>query len=511
MFVSNAKEDMRCITMRNKNRIDPFLKEIRRIWKIYPELRFGQLLANTAPLSVYPNLLYTIEEDVLLDALIDIYGRPVKNVLIMGAAGRDFHNFNVYFKDNPEYKVCCFTATQIPGIDNKTYPSELAGKMYPGGIPIHSEDDMDDLIADYNIDEVYFCYSDVSYEHIDGIRDHLALFGIELKTLGPEETQLVSTKPVISVTAVRTGCGKSSVSKKIATLLTEKGFRVGIIRHPMPYADDLNTQRSQKFSRMEDLKYSTIEEREEYEPYISNGMVIWAGIDYEEILHWCEEESDIILWDGGNNDFSFIKPNLSIVVADPLRVGNESLYYPSDININDADVVIINKCNTASGSEIEQLMKNIMKLNYKCEIIRTDSVVTVDNPEIIKNKQVLVVEDGPTLTHGGMKFGAGIISTREYNSYISIPIKYAVGSIADTYKKYPHLYDLIPAMGYSPEQLQDLEDTINAVPCEAVVIATPIDLGKLININKPYTRVHYDIEDGRLDDVIYKFLQEDYR
>ena len=495
--------------MRNQDRIDPFLKEVRRIWKAHPSLRFGQLFANIYSLSKYPAILYGIEDEIMLEDLKQTYGVTVKNVLIMGAAGRDFHNFNVYFKNNPEYKVCCFTATQIPGIDNKIYPVELAGERYPDGIPIFSENKLDDLIADYNIDEVYFCYSDVTYKYIEDIRNTVELFGAKLLTLSPKQTQLESNKPVISVTAVRTGCGKSSVSKKIATLLMDKGLKVGVIRHPMPYADDLRTQEIQRFANEEDLKVCTIEEREEYEPYVSNGMVIWAGIDYQKILREAKKESDVIIWDGGNNDFSFIKPDLSIVVADPLRVGDELKYYPSDINVKFADIVVINKCNNASGSEIEQLMKNIIKLNSDCEIIHTDSIIIADDPEIIRNKLVVVVEDGPTLTHGGMRYGAGIISTRDYNSYIVTPIEYAFGSIADTYKKYPHLYDLIPAMGYSPKQLQDLENTINAVPCDAVIIATPIDLGKLININKPYTRVHYDIEDGVLDSVIDKFVKEE--
>lgn len=489
--------------MRDEKRIDPFLKEIRKIWKLYPTLRFGQLLLNT---TNYPNSLYYIEEDQLLKDLKTTYGKPVKNVIIIGAAGRDFHNFNVYFKNNENYNVVAFTATQIPGIDDKIYPSELSGELYPNGIPIIPEDTLDEMIIEFGVELCVFAYSDVTYDHIANISNMVLLYGSELITLSPEETQLDSVLPVISVTATRTGCGKSSVSKKITELLTDKGYRVGVIRHPMPYADDLNTQAVQKFATSEDLEVCTIEEREEYEPYVSNGMVIWAGIDYETILREAEKESDIILWDGGNNDFSFIKPDLSIVVADPLRVGDELSYYPSDINIKMADVVVINKCDSASEEDILELIDNIKGINKSCKIIETDSIVTVDNSKIIIGADVVVVEDGPTLTHGGMTFGAGVIAAEKYNAMISKGYVYAVGSIKETYDKYKHISTVIPAMGYSNEQLKDLEDTINATPCNAVIIATPIDLGKLIDINKPYTRVHYDIEDGKIDEVIEKFL-----
>ena len=493
--------------MRNQDRIDPFLKEVRRIWKAHPSLRFGQLLMNTQPVSAYPSILYYIEENELMNCLHCTYGEPLKNVLIMGAAGRDFHNYNVYFKNNPNYKVCCFTATQIPGIDNKIYPTELAGERYPDGIPIFPENKLDDLIADYNIDEVYFCYSDVTYEYIEDIRNTVELFSAKLLTLSPEQTQLKSNKPVISVTAVRTGCGKSSVSKKITKLLMDKGLKVGVIRHPMPYADDLRTQEVQRFATEEDLNVCTIEEREEYEPYVSNEMVVWAGIDYQKILKAAEAESDIILWDGGNNDFSFIKPDLSIVVADPLRVGDELKYYPSDINVKCADVVIVNKCNSASGSEIEQLMENIIGLNKNCEIILTDSIVTVD--KYIKGKRVLVVEDGPTLTHGKMKFGAGVVAAKENGCIIISPKPYAVGSLKETYNKYPHVKDVLPAMGYSKEQLQDLENTINKVPCDIVIISTPCRLENIINMEPPIVKVNYYYEDnGELEAIINEFVND---
>lgn len=493
---------------RKIERIDPFLKELRKIWRENPTLRLGQLLLNT---SSYHDTLYYAEEDDLLEALKVTYGAPVKNVIIIGAAGRDFHNFNVYFRDNPEYKVVAFTAAQIPGIDNKTYPAELAGSLYPKGIDIYPEDDLEELIMDNNVDLCIFAYSDVTYEHIADVSNMVELCGSELITLTPEQTQLISTKPVISVTATRTGCGKSSVSLKIAKILTEAGMRVGVIRHPMPYDDDLRLQTIQSFETIGDMDNCTIEEREEYEPYVDAGMKIWAGIDYEMILRAAEAESDIILWDGGNNDFSFIKPDLSIVVADPLRVGDELVYYPSDINIKGADVVIINKCNSATDEQIIKLYSNIQMLNDTkyCDIIETDSVVTVEDIDLIISKDVLVIEDGPTLTHGGMGYGAGVVAAKKYGCNIVSPYNKAIGSIKDTYEKYEHLFNVIPAMGYSPKQLQDLEDTINAVPCDAVIIATPIDLGALIHINKPHVRVHYDIKerDHTLKKIIDVFMK----
>ena len=492
--------------MKKIERIDPFLKELRKIWRANPDLRFGQLIMNSAFNS---NSIYYAEEEDLLEAMHITYGSPIKNVIIIGAAGRDFHNFNVYFKDNSDYNVVAFTAAQIPGISDKMYPAELAGDMYPEGIPIYHEDLLDEIIVEHNVELCVFAYSDVTYDHIENIRNLVELYGAELITLSPEQTQLKSTKPVISVTATRTGCGKSSVSLKIAKILTEAGLKVGVIRHPMPYDDDLRLQKVQNFSMIGDMDSCTIEEREEYEPYVDAGMKIWAGIDYEEILRQAEAESDIILWDGGNNDFSFIKPDLSIVVADPLRVGDELEYYPSDINIKGADYVIINKCNSATIKQINKLEFNIKLLNLDCQIIYTDSVVTVDDPELIEGKDVCVIEDGPTLTHGGMGYGAGYVAAKKYNCDIVSPHRKAVGTIKETYDKYEHLFTVLPAMGYNNKQLIDLEDTINAISCDAVLIATPINLGALIHINKPHIRVHYDIKElgYTLKEIIDNFMR----
>ena len=495
--------------IRSEENIKKFIKEFEKIWLRNKSLRFGQLIANTH--QVYPPSLYYTEDGDMMETLKTTYENMKRNVIIIGAAGRDFHNFNIYFKRNWDYKVVAFTATQIPGIDDKLYPNELSGPLYPYGIPIMPEGNLEDLIEEYDVDLCVFAYSDVTYDHIAGISKKVTALGCELITLSPEQTQIESNLPVISVTATRTGCGKSSVSKKITEQLTKAGHRVGVIRHPMPYDDDLNKQTCQRFATYKDLEICTIEEREEYEPYVEAGLVIWAGVDYEKILRAAEEESDIILWDGGNNDFSFIRPDLSIVVADPLRAGDELKYYPSDINIKDADVIIVNKCNSASEREIDNITCNLIKMRKEeCQIIYSDSIVTVDDSEVIKDKAVVVVEDGPTLTHGGMTYGAGMVAVKEHNCFVINPKHFAKGTIKDTYNKYPHVSEVLPAMGYSDEQLKDLQDTINNVnDAEAAIIATPIDLGKLIRIDMPHTRVHYGYKDvGELDDIINKFVDD---
>lgn len=420
-----------------------------------------------------------------------------KRVVIMGAAGRDFHNFNVYYRDNPDYEVVAFTATQIPDIDGRKYPFELAGKLYPDGIPILSESDLIKVIKDKNVDEVVFAYSDVSHNYVMDKACSVIAAGADFRFIGAEKSMLKSTKPVISICAVRTGCGKSQTTRKVATILKELGKKVTVIRHPMPYGD-LNKQRVQRFAQLEDLdKHEcTIEEREEYEPHINAGIVVYAGVDYLDILREAEKESDIIIWDGGNNDLPFYVPDLEIVVVDPHRPGHELLYYPGTANLYRADVVVINKVDSTTHENIEIVENNIKLKNPKAAIIHADSPIIVDKPEEIKGKKVLVVEDGPTLTHGEMKYGAGIVAARQYGAHEIIdPRPYAVGSIKKTFEKYPHIGTLLPAMGYSKTQMKELEKTINDTPCDMVVVATPIDLGRLLKINKPYKRVRYELQE----------------
>lgn len=420
-----------------------------------------------------------------------------KNVLIMGAAGRDFHNFNVYFRDNEEYNVVAFTATQIPNIDGRMYPSELAGKLYPEGIKIYDEKELLELIHKFKVDEVVFSYSDVPFNYVMTKASIVNAAGVSFRLLGADETMVKSTKPLISVVAVRTGCGKSQTSRKIVELLREAGKKVVSIRHPMPYGD-LVKQKVQRFATLEDLKTHecTIEEIEEYEPHIAMGSVIYAGVDYEAILREAEKEADVIIWDGGNNDMSFYKSDLTITVVDPHRPGHELIYYPGNTSLRMADAVVINKMESADGADILTVMNNIRVVNPKAVIIEGASPLTVEHPELVTGKRVLVVEDGPTLTHGEMKYGAGTVAAQKLNaSEIIDPRPFTVKSITATYQKYPNIGILLPAMGYGEEQMKDLEETINKVDCDSVVIGTPIDLGRILKINKPSTRVKYDLQE----------------
>ncbi len=424
----------------------------------------------------------------------------MKNVIILGAAGRDFHNFNVYFKNNHSYKVVAFTATQIPNIENRIYPIELTGKHYPYGIPIKEQDELPFLIKKLNVDVCVFSYSDISYQNMMSLASVVQAAGADFRILGPNNSMLKSLKPIIAVCATRTGCGKSQTSRKIIDYLTARGKKVVAIRHPMPYGN-LKQQIVQRFSTLTDLtKHKcTIEEMEEYEPHIINGNVIYAGVDYLDILRAAEHDEDgcdIIVWDGGNNDMPFYRPDLMITVADPHRVGHEMNYYPSEVNVRMSDVVIINKIDSADGRDILQLRKNIAQINPQAIIIDAASPIEVVNPEIIKGKKILVVEDGPTLTHGEMKIGAGVIACQKFGAAEMVdPKPYAVGTIIDTYNKYPGIGNVLPAMGYSEQQIKDLEATIANTPCDAVVIATPIDLSRVLKIKKPHTRVHYSLQE----------------
>lgn len=420
-----------------------------------------------------------------------------KRVIIMGAAGRDFHNFNVFFRDNNEYEVVAFTATQIPNIDDRIYPAELAGKLYPQGIQIYHESELTDLIKKFKVDEVVFSYSDVSFEHVMTKASEANAAGASFRLLGVEQTMIKSNKPVVAVLAVRTGCGKSQTSRYVANILRNAGKKVAAIRHPMPYGN-LVTQRVQRFATLEDLiKYNcTIEEMEEYEPHIVNGTVVYAGVDYGDILKQAEQEADVILWDGGNNDTPFYKPDLTITVLDPLRAGHELRYYPGNTSLRIADIAIINKISSATKEQIEQVRNNIKKVNPNAIIIEADSPIEVENPNLIKDKRVLVVEDGPTLTHGEMTIGAGVVAAMQNGAKELVdPRPFAVESIQETYRIYPKIGTLLPAMGYGKKQIKDLEESINRADCDTVVIGTPIDLRRIININKPATRVRYYLKE----------------
>jgi len=422
----------------------------------------------------------------------------MKRILILGAAGRDFHNFNVVFRGNPEYHVVAFTATQIPDIAGRRYPSALAGGLlYPEGIPIFEEKEMEKLIAVENVDAVVFSYSDISHQNLMHLASRAVAAGADFWLLGAEHTQIKSLVPVISVCAVRTGCGKSPVSRMVASELRRQGHKPVVIRHPMPYGD-LAAQAVQRFATMEDLdrQQCTIEEREEYEPHIRQGTVVYAGVDYERILRQAEQEADIILWDGGNNDTPFYRSDLEIVVADPHRPGHEISYFPGEVNLRRADVVVINKADTAPQQDIETVRRNILDSNPEAAIVETACRVSVPQPELVKGRRVLVVEDGPTLTHGEMPYGAGVVAAQQFGAEeLVYPKPFAVGSIRSTYDKYPHLTNLLPAMGYSAQQRHELEETINRVPCDLVLIATPIDLARVIQINKPSLRVTYEVEE----------------
>lgn len=420
-----------------------------------------------------------------------------KQVLIMGAAGRDFHNFNVHFRDNPDYEVVAFTATQIPDIEGRAYPPELAGSLYPQGVPIVSENGLTALIKEKAIDLVVFAYSDVSNQHVMERSSLVNAAGADFVLLGTKSTMIKSQKPLISITAVRTGSGKSQTARRVCNILKNKGKKLAVIRHPMPYGN-LAEQEWQRFGTYEDLDRHkcTIEEREEYEPHIDNGIVVYAGVDYEKILRKAEEESDIIIWDGGNNDFSFYQPDLSIVVLDPHRAGHELLYYPSGVNVRTADIAIINKVDTASLDDIRFVRQNIMTLNPTARIIEAASPISVDDPAVIQGNRVLVIEDGPTLTHGGMPYGAGTIAAQRLGAReIVDPRPYTVDSITATYKEYPKIGRLLPAMGYGNEQIKDLQETVDNVPCDGIVIGTPINLGRLLSFKVPFTRVYYELQE----------------
>ena len=432
-----------------------------------------------------------------------------RRVMIMGAAGRDFHNFNTFFKGSEQFEVIGFTATQIPDIADRKYPSILAGENYPEGIPIYREEELTQLIKEKSIDLVVFAYSDVSHQYVMDSASKASAAGADFMLLGPKSTQIKSQKPLISICAVRTGSGKSQTTRYVSGILKEMGKRISIIRHPMPYGD-LAHQKVQKFTSLEDMKKAscTIEEMEEYEPHINMGNTVFAGVDYELILREAEKESDVIVWDGGNNDFSFYSSDLYIVVLDPHRPGHEIEYYPGEINFLMADILVINKVDTASPEDIEIVKNNIRKYNPKAKVVEAASPITATDPEIIKGKRVLVVEDGPTITHGGMNYGAGTVAAKKYGAKeIVDPREYAVGSIKDTYEKYTTTGPVLPAMGYGKTQIEELEETINKADVDAVVIGTPIDLGKLIKINKPYIRVIYELYVGN-DNTIEEALKD---
>ncbi len=417
--------------------------------------------------------------------------------LIMGAAGRDFHNFNVFYRDNKDYEVIAFTATQIPNIDGRKYPAELAGSLYPAGIPIYPESDLIKLIKEQKIEQVVFAYSDVPHEVVMHKASMVLAAGADFKLMGTETTQVKSTKPVVSICAVRTGSGKSQTTRRVSLILREMGFKVAAIRHPMPYGD-LVKQKVQRFATYADLdKHEcTIEEREEYEPHLDNGVIVYAGVDYEAILRQAEQEVDIVLWDGGNNDFSFYKPDLNIVVADPHRAGHEHAYHPGEANCRMADVFVINKVDTADPDSVIEVRNSLYEMNPNALVIEGASPLFVDDPEAIRGKRVLVVEDGPTLTHGEMKYGAGWIAARRFGAAeIVDPRPFAVGSIHDTYVKYPNTGTILPAMGYGEDMVKDLEKTINKADVDLVISATPIDLNRIIKVNKPMQRVRYELQE----------------
>mgnify|MGYP006284649539 FL=1 len=437
-----------------------------------------------------------------------------KNVIIIGAAGRDFHNFNTYFRDNEAFNVVAFTAAQIPDIDGRKYPAELAGSLYPDGIPIYAEEDLPRLIKELEADDCVFSYSDVTYNHVMQMSAIVNAAGANFVLLGAKDTMVKSTKPVIAVGAIRTGCGKSQTSRRIIELLMEKGLKVVAVRHPMPYGD-LVAQKVQRFATVDDLKKHncTIEEMEEYEPHVVRGNVIYAGVDYEAILRQAENDPngcDVILWDGGNNDFPFYKSDLTVTVTDPHRAGHELLYYPGEATLRMADVVVINKMDSASPENIQIVRESIEKVNGNAIVVDGASPIKVDDPSVIKGKRVLVVEDGPTLTHGEMKIGAGTVAAQKFGASECVdPRPYTVGKLSETFEIYPKIGKLLPAMGYGDQQVKDLEATIDKTDCDAVIIGTPIDLNRIVNIKKPNTRVYYDLQEigsPNLQEVIDDFV-----
>jgi predicted GTPase len=439
-----------------------------------------------------------------------------KNVIIIGAAGRDFHNFNTCYRGNEVYNVVAFTAAQIPDIDGRKYPAELAGELYPDGIPIYAEEELEKLIAELNVETCVFSYSDVPYTRVMNMSARVNAAGANFMLLGPDATMVKSTKPVVAVVATRTGCGKSQTSRKVIEYFMEKGLKVVAIRHPMPYGD-LVAQKVQRFANVSDLEKHkcTVEEMEEYEPHVVRGNVIYAGVDYEAIVRAAEKDPDgcdVILWDGGNNDFPFYNADTVITVADPHRPGHELNYYPGEVNMRIADAIVINKMDSASPEGIQTVRESIAKVNPKAIVIDGASPISVDNPELIKGKRVLVVEDGPTLTHGEMKLGAGTIAARKFGAIEEVdPRPFVVGKLAETFEIYPNIGSLLPAMGYSAEQLKDLETTINNSDCDSVIIGTPIDLNRIIDIKKPNTRVYYDLQEigyPTLDGVLSDFIEK---
>lgn len=439
-----------------------------------------------------------------------------KNVIIIGAAGRDFHNFNTYYRDEESYNVVAFTAAQIPDIDGRKYPKELAGRLYPSGIPIYNEADLPRLIKEFKVSDCVFSYSDVTYNKVMGVSAIVNSAGANFVLLGPGDTMIKSNKPLIAVGAIRTGCGKSQTSRRVIEILMEKGLKVVAIRHPMPYGD-LNAQKVQRFATVQDLEKHkcTVEEMEEYEPHVVRGNVIYAGVDYEAILREAEKDPsgcDVIIWDGGNNDYPFYKPDLMITVTDPHRAGHELRYYPGEVTLRIADVVIINKIDTSAPDAIQEVRNNIDKVNPQAIVIDGASPIKVDDQKLIRGKRVLVVEDGPTLTHGEMKIGAGVVAARKFGAKELVdPRPFTVGRLSDTFRIYPNIGTLLPAMGYGEEQLRDLEKTINNTDCDSVVIATPIDLKRIIKINKPATRVYYDLQEigePNLTQVLDEFVKK---
>lgn len=436
-----------------------------------------------------------------------------KRILILGAAGRDFHNFNVVFRDNPEYQVIGFTATQIPGIADRRYPAKLAGPLYPSGIPIFEEKDLESLIRDSRTDAVVFSYSDISHQNLMHLASRVVAAGADFWLLGSDRTQIRSSVPVVSICAVRTGCGKSPVCRLVASELKREGWKPVVVRHPMPYGD-LAAQAVQRFAVISDLDLNqcTIEEREEYEPHLREGTVVYAGVDYERILRQAEKEGDLVLWDGGNNDTPFYASDLEIVVVDPHRPGHELAYYPGEVNLRRAGVVVINKVDTAAQRDVETVRRNVRASNPKARVIETACRVSVSVPELIKGRRVLVVEDGPTLTHGEMPYGAGVVAARQYGAGELVdPRASAVGSIQSTYQRNPHLTSLLPAMGYSAMQRHELEETINRVECDLVLVATPIDLASVIKLKKPSLRVTYEVEEMTrpgLVEILREFTQK---
>jgi predicted GTPase len=432
-------------------------------------------------------------------------------VLILGAAGRDFHTFNVFFRDNAAYEVVAFTAAQIPGIEARRYPPCLSGPRYPIGIPVYREKDLESLVRDEKIDQVAFAYSDVSHVEVMHLASRVLACGADFRLIGPKHSFLASIRPVIAVCAVRTGCGKNSVVRRLAALLRGRGLKPVVVRHPMPYGD-LAQQIEQRFATIEDCdrQACTVEEREEYEQHMREGTVVYAGVDYERILRSAEKEADVILWDGGNNDWPFFRPDLEIVLLDPHRAGHELLYHPGETNFRRAHVLVVNKLDSAPATGVREVMANIARINPAATVVQARSAISVDRPDFIRGKRVLVVEDGPTLTHGEMRYGSGVIAAERYGASTLVdPRPFAEGSLRQTFSSYPQISHALPAMGYSPSQLQELADTIAAVPCDTVVLATPVDLPRLISIQQPICRVRYDLEEighPQLAAVLDEFL-----